>query len=322
MEVIAYLESLYNIRITPHDTLIILDEIQDCKRALLALKYFQEEYPQYDIVAAGSLLGVAVNKGEKEQEEDESTSIVENGAEEIREHYKTNEGLAESVHKMALDLYQKYLVVGGMPESVKIFVETHSFIECRSVQQTILNGYDSDMGKYAKPATTVKIKACWNSIPAQLAKENKQFQYKLAKKGGTAKIFGEAINWLILSGTVLKCKLVSHGNIPLTAYEDDSDFKIYLSDVGLLGAKAQMPIQMLLNAVETDNTFLGAVAENYVAQTLRANGIDLRYWKNDNTAELEFVIQDGMSVIPVEVKKGTKVKAISIQNLKQKLRFW
>ena len=332
MEVIAYLESLYNVRITPHDTLIILDEIQDCKRALLALKYFQEEYPQYDIVAAGSLLGVAVNKGEKEQEEDESTSIVKNEAEEdfsypvgkvdeltlypmdfeeflwatnndvlaeeIREHYKTNEGLAESVHKMALDLYQKYLVVGGMPESVKIFVETHSFIESRTVQQTILNGYDFDMGKYAKPATTVKIKACWNSIPAQLAKENKKFQYKLAKKGGTAKIFGEAINWLILSGTVLKCKLVSHGNIPLTAYEDDSDFKIYLSDVGLLGA----------------------VAENYVAQALRANGIDLRYWKNDNTAKLEFVIQDGMSVIPVEVKKGTKVKAISMNSFVQEYK--
>ena len=154
------------------------------------------------------------------------------------------------------------------------------------------------MGKYAKPATTVKIKACWNSIPAQLAKENKKFQYKLAKKGGTAKIFGEAINWLILSGTVLKCKLVSHGNIPLTAYEDDSDFKIYLSDVGLLGA----------------------VAENYVAQALRANGIDLRYWKNDNTAELEFVIQDGMSVIPVEVKKGTKVKAISMNTFVQEYK--
>ena len=154
------------------------------------------------------------------------------------------------------------------------------------------------MGKYAKPATTVKIKACWNSIPAQLAKENKKFQYKLAKKGGTAKIFGEAINWLILSGTVLKCKLVSHGNIPLTAYEDDSDFKIYLSDVGLLGA----------------------VAENYVAQALRANGIDLRYWKNDNTAKLEFVIQDGMSVIPVEVKKGTKVKAISMNTFVQEYK--
>ena len=344
LEVIAYIESLYNVRITPHDTLIILDEIQDCRRALLALKYFQEEYPQYDIVAAGSLLGVAVNKGEKEQEEGNSIVKNETGeefsypvgkvdeltlypmdfeeflwatdnnvlAEKIREHYETDECLMESVHNMALDLYQKYLVVGGMPESVKKYVETHSYIECRAVQQSILNGYDSDIGKYANPTTTVKIKACWNSIPAQLAKENKKFQYKLAKKGGTAKIFGEAINWLILSGTILKCKLVSHGNIPLTAYEDDSDFKIYLSDIGLLGAKANVPITMLLNAVETDNTFLGAVAENYVAQALRANNIDLRYWKNDNTAELEFVIQDGMNVIPIEVKKGIKVKAISM----------
>lgn len=344
LEVIAYIESLYNVRITPHDTLIILDEIQDCRRALLALKYFQEEYPQYDIVAAGSLLGVAVNKGEKEQEEGNSIVKNETGeefsypvgkvdeltlypmdfeeflwatdnnvlAEKIRKHYETDKCLMESVHNMALDLYQKYLVVGGMPESVKKYVETHSYIECRAVQQSILNGYDSDMGKYANPTNTVKIKACWNSIPAQLAKENKKFQYKLAKKGGTAKIFGEAINWLILSGTILKCKLVSHGNIPLTAYEDDSDFKIYLSDIGLLGAKANVPITMLLNAVETDNTFLGAVAENYVAQALRANNIDLRYWKNDNTAELEFVIQDGMNVIPIEVKKGIKVKAISM----------
>ena len=114
--------------------------------------------------------------------------------------------------------------------------------------------------------------------------------------------------------------MINFGLIPLTAYEDDSDFKIYLSDVGLLGAKAQMPIPMLLNAVETDNTFLGAVAENYVAQTLMANGIDLRYWKNDNTAELEFVIQDGMSVIPVEVKKGTKVKAISMNTFVQEYK--
>ncbi len=342
-EIISYLEALFNIRITPSDTLIILDEIQDCKRALLALKYFQEEYPQYDIAAAGSLLGVAVNKGEKE---DEGTSVIRNESEEefsypvgkvdeltlypmdfeeflwatdnhllaekIRSHYASNERMPDSVHKMAIDFYQKYLIVGGMPESVGKFAETLSYLECRNVQQKILNGYDADMGKYAQPATAVKIRACWNSIPAQLAKENKKFQYKVARKGGTAKIFGEAINWLILSGTVLKCKLTSHGYIPLSAYEDDSDFKIYVADVGLLGAKAQMPVQMLLNAAETDNTFLGAIAENYVGQALRANGIDLRYWKNGNTAELEYVIQDGMDVIPVEVKKGTKVKAISM----------
>ena len=349
LEIIAYLESLFNTRILPHETLVILDEIQDCKRALLALKYFQEEYPQYDIVAAGSLLGVAVNKGVKE--DDENTSNLNREiedefsypvgkvdeltlypmdfeeflwatnndvlAEEIKNHYNTNTAMPDSVHKMALDLYQKYLVVGGMPESVKKFVETHSYIECRTIQQSILNGYDADMSKYAKPSTTVKIRACWNSIPAQLAKENKKFQYKLAKKGGTASFFGEAISWLVLSGIILKCKLVNHGYIPLSVYEDDSDFKIYTLDVGLLGAKAQMPITLLLNAVSENNIFLGAIAENYVAQSLKANGITLRYWKNDNTSELEFAVQDSNKVIPVEVKKGTKVRAISMNTFIQ-----
>ena len=322
LEIIAYLETLYNERIVPHETLVILDEIQDCKRALLALKYFQEDYPQYDIIAAGSLLGVAVNQGNKpDEEQDKEKKSGEQKEEEfsypvgkvdelrmypmdfeeflwatgndilageIRSHYASNEAMPSSVHLMALDLYQKYLIVGGMPESVSKYVETHSFLECRTVQQSILNGYNADMAKYAKPATTVKIRACFNSIPAQLAKENRKFQYKLAMKGGTAKIFGEAIEWLILAGIVHKCKLISHGYIPISAQEDDSDFKVYMSDVGLLNTKAQVPAQMLLNSIETDNTFLGSVAENYVAQALSANGITLRYWKNNNTQEVEY----------------------------------
>jgi predicted AAA+ superfamily ATPase len=238
-------------------------------------------------------------------------------SQEIRSHYEANEALPASVHSLALDLYQKYLVVGGMPESVQKWVDTHSYLECRTVQQSILVGYNADMAKYAKPGTTVKIRACFNSIPAQLAKENRKFQYKLAMKGGTAKIFGEAIEWLILAGTVHKCKLITHGFIPISAQEDDSDFKIYMSDVGLLNTKTQMPVQMLLNAIETDNTFLGSVAENYVGQALAANGIALRYWKNDNTQEVEFILQDGMNVIPVEVKKGKKVDAISLNNFKK-----
>lgn len=342
MEIIAFLESLYNVRIIPHETLVILDEIQDCKRALLALKYFQEDYPQYDIVAAGSLLGVAVNQGNKPDEEDDDDEfsypvgkvdelrmypmdfeefLWATGndilAEEIRAHYVSNDAMPSSVHSLALDLYQHYLIIGGMPESVKKWVETHSFIECRTIQQSILVGYNADMAKYAKPATTVKIRACFNSIPAQLAKENRKFQYKLAQKGGTAKIFGEAIEWLILAGIVHKCKLISHGFIPISAQEDDSDFKIYMSDIGLLNTKAQMPAQMLLNSIETENTFLGSVAENYVGQALAANGITLRYWKNDNTQEVEYVLQDGMDVIPVEVKKGKKVDAISMNNFKK-----
>lgn len=346
LEIIAYLETLYNVRIIPHDTLVILDEIQDCKRALLALKYFQEDYPQYDVVAAGSLLGVAVNQGNKpdqeetqeKQEEEFSYPVgkvdelrlypmdfeeflwamnMDVLAEDIRTHFNSNEAMPASVHQLALDYYQRYLIIGGMPESVGKYVETHSYLECRTVQQSILLGYNADMAKYAKPGTTVKIRACFNSIPAQLAKENRKFQYKLAQKGGTAKIFGEAIEWLILAGIVHKCKLISHGFIPISAQEDDSDFKIYMSDIGLLNTKAQMPAQMLLNSIETDNTFLGSVAENYVAQALSANGITLRYWKNDNTQEVEYILQDGLSVIPLEVKKGRKVDAISMNNFKK-----
>ena len=346
LEIIAYLETLYNVRIIPHDTLVILDEVQDCKRALLALKYFQEDYPQYDVVAAGSLLGVAVNQGNKpdqeetqeKQEEEFSYPVgkvdelrlypmdfeeflwamnMDVLAEDIRTHFNSNEAMPASVHQLALDYYQRYLIIGGMPESVGKYVETHSYLECRTVQQSILLGYNADMAKYAKPGTTVKIRACFNSIPAQLAKENRKFQYKLAQKGGTAKIFGEAIEWLILAGIVHKCKLISHGFIPISTQEDDSDFKIYMSDIGLLNTKAQMPAQMLLNSIETDNTFLGSVAENYVAQALSANGITLRYWKNDNTQEVEYILQDGMSVIPLEVKKGRKVDAISMNNFKK-----
>ena len=348
LEIIAYLESMYNIRILPHETLVILDEIQDCKRALLALKYFREDHPEYDIAAAGSLLGLAVNKGEKKDENEpdqkqeaepfsypvgkvDELTLYPMDFEEflwamnhqilvetIKEHFQTDTALPDSVHTMALDLYQKYLIVGGMPESISKYAETHSYLESRMVQQSILIGYNADMGKYAKPATTVKIRACFNSIPAQLAKENRKFQYKLAQKGGTAAVFGEAIEWLLQAGIILRCKLISHGSIPISTQEDDSDFKIYMLDVGLLNAKADIPAQLLLSAIESDNTFLGSVAENYVGQALIANGIPLRYWKNGNTEEVDFIIQNGLDVIPIEVKKGRKVKAISMNDFKKK----
>lgn len=349
LEIIAYLESMYNIRILPHETLVILDEIQDCKRALLALKYFKEDHPEYDIASAGSLLGIAVNKVEKNSEKG-SRNDLENDepfsypvgkvdeltlypmdfeeflwamdhhilAETIKKHYETDSPMPESVHAMALDLYQKYLIVGGMPESISKYVETHSYLESRMIQQSILLGYNTDMGKYAKPASTVKIRACFNSIPSQLAKENRKFQYKLAQKGGTAAVFGEAIEWLLQAGAILRCKLISHGFVPISAQENDSDFKIYLLDVGLLNAKAEIPAQLLLSSIESDNTFFGSVAENYVGQALTANGIALRYWKNGNTGEVDFIIQNGLEAIPVEVKKGKKVKAISMNDFKKK----
>ncbi|MBQ0024979.1 MAG: ATP-binding protein [Bacteroidales bacterium] len=340
MEIIAFLESMYNIRIIPGETLVFLDEIQDCKRALLSLKYFQEQHPEYDIVAAGSLLGVAINNDESDDSRfsypvgkvDELTLYPMDFeeflwamdkdilSENIREHFATNEKMPESLHNQALDLYQKYLIVGGMPESVLKYQQTQSYFTSREIQQSILAGYDKDMTKYSSPATAVKIRACFNSIPAQLAKENRKFQYKLAKKGGTATIFGEAIQWLMQSGVASKCTLVSHGYLPLSAQVDDSDFKIYMSDVGLLGAKAQIPATMLLGSIDADNTFLGSVAENYVAQQLQALNHTLFYWKNDNTAELEFVLQIEDNIIPTEVKKGRRVKALSMTQFMEKYK--
>lgn len=340
MEIIAFLESMYNIRIIPGETLIFLDEIQDCKRALFSLKYFQEQYPEYDIVAAGSLLGVAINNEKSDDSRfsypvgkvDELTLYPMDFeeflwamnkdilSENIREHFATNEKMPESLHNQALDLYQKYLVIGGMPESVLKYRQTQSYLTSREIQQSILAGYDKDMTKYSSQATAVKIRACFNSIPAQLAKENRKFQYKLAKKGGTATIFGEAIQWLMQSGVASKCTLVSHGYLPLSVQVDDSDFKIYMSDVGLLGAKAQIPATMLLNSIEADNTFLGSVAENYVAQQLQALKLPLFYWKNDNTAELEFVLQIEDNIIPTEVKKGRRVKAQSMTLFMEKYK--
>lgn len=323
--IIQYLESAHSQRIIPGKTLIILDEIQACERALTSLKYFCEQTPEYHIIAAGSLLGVAINR-EKYSfpvgKVDEITLFPmdfeeflwalgrENFAELIREHYESNEPL--DVHSMAVDFYNQYLIVGGMPAAVKEFISTNSFIAVADIQNRILNEYIADMAKYAEPSTSIKIRACYESIPAQLAKENHKFQYSVVQKGGSATIFGESIEWLKYAGVVLKCQKTSHGTMPIKVYIDLSDFKLYMSDVGMLTMQSGIVTQVILSPLETDNTFLGAIAENYVAQAFAANLIPLLYWKNDNTAEVDFVIQKGVDIIPVEVKAGIRVRSKSM----------
>ena len=326
LPIIQYLESAHSERIIPGKTLVILDEIQACSKALTSLKYFQEEAPQYHIVAAGSLLGVAIHRDKEEYsfpvgKVDEMTLFPmdfeeflwaqgrENFAEAIREHYESNEPL--DIHSMALDLYNKYLIVGGMPAAVREFVETDSFVAAADIHNRILREYIADMAKYADPATSIKIRACYESIPAQLAKENRKFQYSVVKRGGTATIFGEAIEWLNYAGIVLKCKKINRGTMPINVYVDLSDFKLYLSDTGMLTMQSGLATQTILSPLETDITFLGAIAENYVAQCFAANGVPLHYWKNDNTAEVDFVIQQGVDVVPVEVKAGVRVRSKS-----------
>ena len=241
--IVQNLEALSLVRIVPTNTLIILDEIQSCERALTSLKAFCEEAPEYHVVAAGSLLGVAVNRehysfpvGKVDEMslwpmdfEEFLWAIGQDAlAAMIREHFQSDEKLFNAMHDAALELYRQYLVVGGMPAAVREFRDSRSYVQVADAQQRIINEYVADMAKYAHPSTTVKIRACYNSIPAQLAKENRKFQYKVVKRGGSATIFGEAIEWLKYAGAIIKCEKVEHGTLPIAAYTDLSDFKIYI----------------------------------------------------------------------------------------------
>ena len=323
--IIQYLESAYSQRIIPGKTLVIFDEIQANERALTSLKYFCEQAPDYFIIAAGSLLGMAENRKKYSfpvGKVDEITLFPmdfeeflwaldrENFALAIREHYESNKPL--NVHAMAIDFYNKYLIVGGMPAAVNEFIHTGSFVIVADVQNRILNEYIADMAKYAEPATSIRIRACYESIPAQLAKENHKFQFSVVRKGGSVTIFGESIEWLTCAGVVLKCRKITHGIMPVKVHVDLSDFKLYMSDVGMLTMQSGVVAQAILSPLEIDNTFIGAIAENYVAQVFTANKIPLFYWKNDNTAEVDFVIQKGIEVIPVEVKAGERVRSKSL----------
>lgn len=333
LTIIRYLETVHAQRIIPGKTLVVLDEIQACERALTSLKYFYEQTPEYHIVAAGSLLGVAVNRqkysfpvGKVDEitlfpmdfEEFLWASGREKFAGLIREHYESDESL--DIHSEAIDLYNQYLIVGGMPAVVREFMNTNSFVAVADIQNRILNEYIADMAKYAEPSTSIKIRACYESIPAQLAKENRKFRYNVVQRGGSATIFGESIEWLTFAGIVVKCQKITQGVMPVKVYVDLSDFKLYMSDIGMLTMRSGMATQAILSPLDVDSPFMGALAENYVAQAFSANLIPLLYWKNDNTAEVDFVIQKGADVIPVEVKAGVRVRSRSMSIFMEKYK--
>lgn len=326
-KIIHALESVSGIEIKPAKTLIILDEIQSCERALMSLKMFCEEAPQYAISAAGSLLGVAINRENFSFPVGKVHEITvfpldfeeflwacgdQILAQAIREHYTSMQPLEVPIHNKAIERYKQYLVLGGMPAVIQKFIDTGSIVAPTDIQNRILSDYSADMAKYASPSLALKIRGCYDSIPVQLAKENRKFQYKLVKRGGTATIFGESLDWLSFAGLILKCSLVNNGFMPLAAYVDMSDFKIYMGDVGLLTFKSGMASQIILSENEPDNGFMGGLTENYVAQALTTNGHRLFYWKNKNTAEVDFVIQIQDKIIPIEVKKGAHTKSTSM----------
>lgn len=325
--IIRFLETEVRDRILPGETLIILDEIQTCERALTSLKYFNEKAPQYHIACAGSLLGVAINRENYSFPVGNVDSLTlypmdfeeflwamgeEILADEIRLAFQTDSPLPKALHEKALDLYRQYLLVGGMPRVLANYVETGSLIGLPDIQGRIVNDYLADMAKYASNSESVKIRAAYNSIPTQLAKDNRKFQYKLAKKGGTANIFGSAIDWLQFAGVVLKCNRIEHGLMPISVYSDLSAFKLYMGDVGLLSMLSGISQQTVLAAGEIENSFLGAISENYVAQAFAAKGYGLYYWTSEGKAELDFVLQKGDDIIGVEVKTGKRTKSRSL----------
>ncbi len=331
---INLLEAYSGRAIVADTTLIVFDEIQACPRALTSLKYFRENVPEYRIIAAGSTLGVSVKNRSSSFPVGNVELLTLNPLDfeeflealgedllvtAIQEGFNTNRPLPEALHGKALDLYRIYLVVGGMPAAINAYLREKKVMDSSLVQQAILSAYTADMTKYALPTETSKIIACYDSIPAQLAKENRKFQYKVVKKGGSATLFGASIDWLSASSLVEKCERIEGAFMPLSAYRDLSAFKLYMSDVGLLTNKSGIPTSMMLSE-HAGFTFLGAMVENYVAQTLRAKGYPLYYWESGGKAEVDFILQKGEILIPIEVKAGEHAKSRSLSVYRERYK--
>jgi len=309
-------------------TLIVFDEVQLCERALTSLKYFCEDAPDYHIIVAGSLLGVAVNRAKfsfpvgkvdiktlypMDIEEYMLALGEDELVERIKKSFQTNAPLPAALHEAAMQLYRQYLVVGGMPECVMQFVETKNYTLIRHTQDTILASYLNDMSKYNSLNEIKKTRLAYDNITVQLSKKNTRFQYKLLKKGGRASEFENAIEWLCLSGIVSQVYRVEQIKKPLENYRDIDAFKIYVSDLGLLCAKKDLLANDILYMVEELNDFKGGMTENYVHVQLTINGYKTYYWESDRGAEIDFVIQRQGKLIPIEVKSADNTRAKSLR---------
>ena len=329
--IIRGLEIYVGRKIDASNTLIIFDEIQEAPQALSALKYFNEKAPQYQIVCAGSLLGVALHKG---------TSFPVGKVEFLDLHPLSFTEFVRAVGKEALaeciengefdiiapfkqeymDLLKYYYYVGGMPEVVQSFSDNRDFSKARELQKHILEAYEQDFSKHAPNEIVPRIRMIWNSIPAQLAKENKKFVYGLIKEGARAKDYEMALMWLSDCGLVHQVKRAKAPKLPLKAYEDLKAFKLFLVDVGLLGCMTGLNVSVLLGGNELFKEFKGALTEQYVLQQLETlQNINSYYWTNDQgSAEIDFLIDMGKEVIPIEVKAETNLKAKSLKVFREK----
>ena len=335
-----------DVDITPGKTLLAIDEIQESSNTLTSLKFFSEDLPELAVIAAGSLLGLAVGRsknGEEEEGDDVGEAESPNEArgsfpvgkvnfldvspmsftEFVRASGKRrlaallDEGEPGRVMPYAQDLknlLKRYLVVGGMPEVVSTYVETGDVRAVRETQEEILAAYDSDFVKHAPVAMLPKIRLLWHAIPSQLAKENKKFVYTALKSGARAREYESALQWLDDAGMVKQVFRVGTPRLPLRSYYDFSSFKLYVHDVGLLGAMSELPPSAVLDGNSLFTNFRGALTEQYALQELLAAGFKPAYWTNDaGNAEVEFVVQGEKAVYPVEAKAGINTQAKSLK---------
>lgn len=326
--IIKNLEIYYNITIDAKNTLIIFDEIQESPDALISLKYFCELAPEYFVAAAGSLLGLKTkrSKGFPVGKVDFLSlyplsffeyleALGENKLVTYLQSIKSAEPLPQPLHEQALTHFKIYMYVGGMPEAVKKYVECRNIVEIRSIQDNIIKAYEFDFAKHAPSELITRISEVWHSLPRNLAKENKKFIFSAIREGARAREYDAAIQWLIDAKLIYRSINIATPKLPLPAYGDRSAFKLYVNDVGLLGALSNLNGRAIIQGNDLFAEYKGALTENVVANILAVQDDDrLYYWTSGNTAEIDFIIQKNSELYPIEVKSGqsTKMKSLHL----------
>lgn len=324
--IIRSLSAISGISIKPSTTLLILDEIQEVERGLASLKYFCEKAPEYHVAVAGSLLGITLHEGTSfpvgkvdmlyMYPMDFEEFLLAMGKEQLVELLRNNSWAALTpLRGMLTELLRQYYFVGGMPEAVKTYVERGDIWDVRSIHSKIIDAYRNDMSKHVPKQQVQRINMVWNSIPSQLARDNKKFIYGALRKGARANDFEIAIQWLVDSGLVHKVHRISKPVVPLKFYEDIASFKLFLLDCGLLGALSETPPEQILIGDNVFEEYKGAFTENYVLQQLKSlPRTFVYYYSNDNsTLEIDFVVQHEAHVIPIEVKAEENLRAKSLR---------
>ena len=325
-KLIKSMEMMMGRTISSDSTLIIFDEVQECNEALNSLKYFCEDAPEYAVVCAGSLLGVALNRsgasfpvGKVDFMTLYPVSFTEYllaSDEKLYRAYRMIDEVMpvpEVIHQQLIDAYKVYLVLGGMPEVVSVYVDTRNWDEVRAIQDAILQSYSLDFAKHISNKDIPRVFQLWGNLQDQLAREDKKFRYADVQKGARAREYEGAIEWLCLAGLVHRVSAIETPRLPLSAYKKSNAFKLYLNDVGLLGRKFGLDALTVLLGDNLFTEFKGVMAENYVLQSLvRQFGDQHYYWTSGNTAEVEFVLQQAGRIIPVEVKADKNVAAKSL----------